>query len=309
MNFKTKSFKTKPIEILIGIFILFSLSRFVSEYFYLFDLFNHLKPISFIGFLILTVILLTQKKLLKASVYLTLGIIVNWGALPLSPVMENNNSTPTLKIAQYNLNVMNYDFKRVVRSVNQNSPDVISFQEVTHYWQKHLRANLRDYQFICQAINSPFGICVASKLEIKESKVVYFNHPRIPSIEFKTNIQGAEITFLSTHPKPPFNQQFFNSRNHHFEQIIENYQRQENLILIGDLNITQWSPIYSNLEHKINNKNTHSPFDMTWHTGLPIKLFQLDHILIDKGFKIKNSKVLDDIGSDHLPIYAEIQVR
>ena len=110
------------------------------------------------------------------------------------------------------------------------------------------------------------------------------------------------------HPKPPFNQSFFQQRNSYFIKLINKIKDYENLILVGDLNITQWSPIYHDLEKKLELRNTLSGFDNTWPSFLPFKIFQLDHIMLSKNLKLTNSKVLENVGSDHYPIISEINI-
>ena len=80
---------------------------------------------------------------------------------------------------------------------------------------------------------------------------------------------------------------------------------------MGDLNVTMWSPFYRSLAKISGLNNARQGFGIlpTQSAILPqyaIFSAPIDHCLISQEIKVKDFRVADNIGSDHLPIVAEL---
>ena len=192
--------------------------------------------------------------------------------------------------------------------VEEHHPNIISFQEATAIWSQVLKDSLPQYYFVCHELDTPFGICVAVNIPVVEEEVFFVQNNNVPSIFIRVTVDSEVFSVVLSHPKPPFTQQFFRQRNAHMEKLRIRFAAEENLIVIGDLNNTQWSPMYQSLEENLQVKNTLSGFQNTWPASFPIPIFQLDHILVSKHLDINNAEVLADVGSDHYPIIADISL-
>jgi len=224
------------------------------------------------------------------------------------PARQTVNES-SIKALHINLLMGNDNYDAVRKLIIEEKPDIISLQECTPSWYNELLPVLNEYHCTKKIIDSPFGICVASKIPVVSSEIQYLNNQRIPLIKLNLEHNGNSVTLYSVHPTPPFNQTLFESRNEYLDLLIDEVGNEESLIIIGDLNITQWSPYYQNLRKKLNIRNSKFVRSSTWPEFLPIQIFQLDHILISDGFQTKSSKVMSSVGSDHLPIVSEIFIR
>jgi endonuclease/exonuclease/phosphatase (EEP) superfamily protein YafD len=80
--------------------------------------------------------------------------------------------------------------------------------------------------------------------------VFHLNTPILPSIEADVQLPSRAIHLVATHPLPPMGARNFNHRNKHLALLGQRIQEQfrgdpaESVILLGDLNLTPWSPLF-----------------------------------------------------------------
>ncbi len=294
-------------SILVLILICFTISHIQGNY--ILDLLNHFRP-HLIVIAIITLILnfrIYGKRTI--SLLILFLVLLNFHMFNFSfPTKQTINETP-IKALHINLLMGNDNYDAVRKLIINENPDIISLQECTPDWYNELLPILNQYHCTKKIIDSPFGICVASKIPVVSSEIKYLNNQSPPLIKLNLEHNGDFITLYSIHPTPPFNQTLFESRNEYFDLFIDEVGNDESIIIIGDMNITQWSPYYQNFTKKLNIKNSKFVRSSTWPEFLPIQIFQLDHILVSEGFETKNSKVMNSVGSDHLPIVSEIVIR
>ena len=82
------------------------------------------------------------------------------------------------------------------------------------------------------------------------------------------------------------------------------------VLLVGDLNTTPWSPAFANL---LAQAQLDDPAQQFWPTGtwpavLPVGRIWIDHVLAGHGATVTSRTVLEDVGSDHLPVVASVTV-
>jgi endonuclease/exonuclease/phosphatase (EEP) superfamily protein YafD len=277
---------------------------------YLLDLINHFRPYLLLVFLCLIIYQALKKYQSKIWIYLVLALLLNLNTFPHLPsrLSSPELSNSTIKIMHLNLLAGNNNYQKTLNLIKTHNPHLISFQEATLAWEKKIQEELTEYNFVCKPIDSPFGICVAINIPIIEQSIFYLSDSHIPAIYIKSQVNNQYLSLVFVHPPPPFNSFFFEQRNAYYEKLINKIQGDENLILVGDLNITQWSPIYQELESKLSLRNTLSGFEHTWPSFFPVPIFQLDHILISQNLGLIKAQVLENIGSDHFPLISEIAI-
>jgi endonuclease/exonuclease/phosphatase (EEP) superfamily protein YafD len=113
----------------------------------------------------------------------------------------------------------------------------------------------------------------------------------------------------------------FAHRNQHL-QAIGNYLKnnRDSIVLVGDFNLTPWSPYYRQLISDTGLHNTRLGFGIlpTWirpatHVNYPSWLIPLvnipiDHIFVTKDLKVVRTYTGDNGNSDHAPIISELTI-
>lgn len=96
-----------------------------------------------------------------------------------------------------------------------------------------------------------------------------------------------------------------------FEQLLQLDAKsaQNPLIIVADLNASMWSPFYIKLIENTQMKNARKGFGIHGTYPAPLATISgvpIDHILLDEFFCCQDFKTGPYIGSDHLPIWADI---
>lgn len=84
------------------------------------------------------------------------------------------------------------------------------------------------------------------------------------------------------------------------------------VVLLGDLNLTPWSPRFGRLRDAggfADDAARHRGLDATWISASPVVGLALDHVLTGPGMRVACSRLGPDLGSDHLPVIADLTIR
>jgi len=80
----------------------------------------------------------------------------------------------------------------------------------------------------------------------------------------------------------------------------------ESFLMMGDFNLTPWAPQFRSLPGR---RAGDPRWTATWPSKLPWLGIPIDHILFDGDLELVEVRVLDSIGSDHLPVLARFRKR
>ena len=246
-------------------------------------------------------------------VLLNLAVILPWYFN--RPVITNAARYTPLKVFSYNVlwkNKDKKDYQRAIALVESEKPDIAIFQEVQSHWHEQLKALESSY---------PYHI-FAKKLEIE----VYSKLPLLnPEIKLYGTYRGLVIAdlpigdrktkFIATHAYPQlfFGQVGWLIRNEHLKIGIGEYVRDlsQPAIVLGDLNVSLWSPFYHSMIKTSGLRNARQGFGVLPTHSIVAPQFAalsapIDHCLITPEIQVKDFRLGKAIGSDHRPIIADL---
>jgi endonuclease/exonuclease/phosphatase (EEP) superfamily protein YafD len=227
-------------------------------------------------------------------------------------------SSNALKVMSFNINVENTQTAAIVQSIQAVNPDLVVVIEVTPSMMASINAELQSalpYNF-----RSPGGgLGILSKLPLQSPRDEKFDGSDATNLVTTVAYRDKSIKLIGTHPLVPIKPDRFVKRNQHL-QAIGNYLKktQETVILLGDFNLTPWSPYYRQLINMTGLQNTRLGFGIlpTWirpatHVKYPTWLITLvnipiDHIFVSKNIKVARTYVGENGNSDHAPIISEL---
>ncbi|MCO4783668.1 MAG: endonuclease/exonuclease/phosphatase family protein [Candidatus Cloacimonetes bacterium] len=305
---------TNLVEVLTAILLLQNLLSYFPQIYFGFELLSHFRPqYCFLSLLSSIYFLIVKQKLWSSLCLICLSINL-FSILPI--YLEHHPQTPVktptlISAMSINVLALNQNKKAVIDLIKAKNPTLISLQEVNNSWDKSLVVLDKTYPYklvIPQEDN--FGIALFSQLPLTESKVITYTKNSGPSITAKIEFQNTNIDILVTHPRPPINKMQFDQRNQHIINLSRSISINSNTILMGDLNVSMWSPYYKPLGQIAGLTNSRQGFGVfpTWPMHLPLLQIPIDHILVSSKFKILKTERLKHIGSDHLPIYCELEI-
>lgn len=85
-------------------------------------------------------------------------------------------------------------------------------------------------------------------------------------------------------------------------------ERKGPAVLVGDLNLTPWSPAFSRLVDTSSLRDSALGRGVvpTWLSSIPFIGLPIDHVLVSPDIGVRARRVGPDVGSDHFPVTAEL---
>lgn len=314
--------------LLLGI-ILITLLSIISSFRgnFLLELFSHFKIQYFVlNFLLFGLLVLARKQKFTVIGLFCLSIvlaeIVPW-YIPHTNIGINN---PTkLRVLSSNINNENQRYSQVLSLVRQEKPDIAIFMEINQDWVKQLDS-LKDILPYTIAKANPYnlGIAVYSKHPLKDASLTFFGTSQNPSIVGNLDINGQIVSLIAAHPPPPIKSALFKARNQQLNEIGKYIKSlKTRVIMVGDFNITMWSPYYKQFISKAGLKNARKGFGIvpTWpsktnyppYSKMPSLLTRLlsipiDHCLVSPGINVAKIRAGSYVGSDHRPLITDLVI-
>ena len=279
----------------------------------LLELMTHFRVQYLIGGILIAIIYVVVK--CRIGILLTL-FCIGLNAIEILPwyLPINHYSNRNLRVMTSNVMTSNQryeDFISFVRSIN---PEVLVVMEIDLNWHQHLEPlkSLLPYTLI-KPSNDNFGIAIFSKLPLETPQEHYWGRGLavVSSLTANIKVLDRSITLIATHPVPPLNDEYFNSRNAQMEEMSDFISKLGNeAIIMGDLNMSMWSPYYRNFVDRSHLINTRQGFGIqqSWPVDLPLLQIPIDHCLITSKIKVVNNQIGKDIGSDHYPLITDLVI-
>lgn len=293
--------------------------------------------------LLLAVVSLKLAKKPKAEVLATVVFLAFFAGLNLTQVAPYYSFKPqtahaatqqsTVRIMHFNvLGLLNRREEDVAAAIREADPHMVDLVEYTEDWQRKLEATgvFDNYPY---RVSGQAHMALYSKIPLTR-KELFFVPRDLPvantaNILARFNLDGKPVSLLVAHPVSPFLPKRLATQRKSFEMWVENRNRYgENLVIVGDLNTTPWSAEFKRLTSATDLRDSQLGFGIqpSWPTFLiplemrgktdakPTRLLQplaipIDHVLVSANIEVHDRKVGPFVGSDHLPVLAEIGLK
>lgn len=229
---------------------------------------------------------------------------------------DKTSSGQGIKISLFNVYTANRNFNSVLDEIKVNNPDIVILQETDKLWLENVSILKEQYPYYKeQAREDNFGIALYSKIKFIFSDTEEWTEYLLPVIRADFDYKNSTLSLYCVHTLPPANKEYINTRNEMLNQInsIIMKNKDKNIIIAGDLNTTVYSYAYKKFiaSTKITDAQTKKGIkDGTWSTlYIPFFRLPLEHILVTDKIKINSYKLGKNIGSDHFPVHAYIDIK
>jgi endonuclease/exonuclease/phosphatase (EEP) superfamily protein YafD len=224
----------------------------------------------------------------------------------------------SLKVMVSNVLTHNHRHENVIADISNNAPDIVAILELSSSLAAELETRLGvdyPYRIVRPMDAGNFGIGIYSRHPFEQSDVFALN-TEIESIGATFSIDGTRFRFFATHPLPPIGKRNFELRNAHLDQLAVRVQQanvRETLptIVVGDLNVTPWSPYFLQFVKAAGLYRVSGRFALTptWYRvpAFPFGLV-LDHVLVSEGLRASEHTVGPEIGSDHRSVTVSVGI-
>jgi len=232
-----------------------------------------------------------------------------------SKKIKNYSPENMIKILSANIYIENSDYELIFKEITKVNPDLVLLVETDSKWAEKCRFLKKTHPYYIEIPKeNTYGMLLFSKLPMLDTEVKYLTDSEVPSIFTKIKLKsGRVIRFIGLHPRPPRPQEGSSKQRDLALKMVSNqidFSIGEPTIVAGDLNDVAWS--HSSREF-LRTSGLKDPrkgrgFFNSFHVNWSFLRFPLDHIFHSKHFKTLRIEILGDVGSDHYPIFAELQV-
>jgi endonuclease/exonuclease/phosphatase (EEP) superfamily protein YafD len=289
----------------------------LSFEFWLVDLAAHFQVQYAIALLILILVAVRQR-LWERFFFLCFPLLFCLNTLlPYFPAQEGktevtNQMPPRLRILHANVLLKNRNPLPVLKLIQETEPEIVSLQEVDPAWLERLAPVLKRYPYQVTAVKPGciYGVALFSKSPLENPEIHYYGGIGRPTLLADLQWQGRRITLVAMHPHSPGSWKRYLWRNMQLFAFAKARKTLgPNLIVMGDLNNTPFSPSFKTLlkETGLHNSRQGQGLYPTWPAALPMLWIPIDHILLSDSLRIHAMRVGPYIGSDHLPLIAEVE--
>ena len=226
-----------------------------------------------------------------------------------------SSDAPRIKILFSNVLMTNRDAGRLRDLIEARDPDVVLLVETDQWWQEQMaELECRYPHRVLHPLENTYGMLLYSRLDLIDPEVKFLIQDDIPSIHSGVRLaNGTRIEIRCLHPRPPVPTEESDSLPRDAEILIvgkENREDPRPFIVFGDLNDVAWSRtnyLFQNISGLLDPRVGRG-FYHTFHAGIPLLRFPLDHFFHSKHFRVGDFRRLRNIGSDHFPVYIELSL-
>lgn len=211
----------------------------------------------------------------------------------------------------FNVLQTNRRYADTLALIHEHKPDIVLLLETDQGWVDAMASIHDDYPHRhLHPLDNLYGLAFYSRLTVDEAEINYLVEEGIPSIFARLRTRGGRaFHYVGLHPRPPQYGKDTEERDAEIA-IAARHAAEKTLpvLAMGDFNDVAWSRT-SHMFKRIGgylDPRIGRGFFATFPAALPVCRWPLDHLFITPEFTVGSVAVLRNVGSDHLPVIAEV---
>lgn len=315
------------LEVSGSLIVLMSLISLIRSDYWTFRVFEYPRlqklvfSISILGIYLSLYFSLELRELLFAGAFAINSLYLCYLIFPFTPIARKvilpaKSHQPDNRISILSSNVLqdNKNAAGCLKIIKKYDPDIVLLLETDQFWYESTLTLRETYPHeTLVPLNNTYGMLLYSRLELSDTEVRYLVDEEIPSIKTVVTLpSGKKVQLYCVHPTPPVPGENLYSTERDKELLLVAKDVKANslpCIVVGDLNDVAWS-YTTDLFTKISgllDPRIGRGFYNTFHAGIPLLRFPLDHVFCSTDFKLVQMARLENFSSDHFPILLSLQ--
>lgn len=307
------------LSMLAGLLALVTLAVLAARLWWPFDLLSHFRLQYVIVALVLLVVALAVGARPAAAVLAVVVIVHGWAVrdLWLPPTASPLSGGVPVSIISINVLSANQRPEAVGAFIHDRRPDIAVLVDAQgERWRETLARLAAVFPHAApdhwREATSP--VVILSRFPIRFDRLAPQVADRPPFLLTTMDIAGREVTVTGVHPTSPdaFNGAESRARNRQLDMLADALGRSDApAIVAGDFNTSLWSPHARDLLRATGLRAAAAGFG--WHATWPHRpryvRVPIDHVLVRGPIGVRGFRRGPAVGSDHLPILADLVVR
>lgn len=256
----------------------------------------------------------------RGIVIVAMVLVIGWQGLRIYPYTTLAKTEVAQAViskencfSAFSFNVLqtNRDYARTISLIDREDPDIVLLLETDEKWETALKPVIDRYPHRSSApLDNLYGLILLSRLPVEDVEVTWLIDTETPSV-FATmqTPGGTKFRYIGLHPRPPQPGENTEKRDGEIA-IAARHAKLTNLpvLAMGDFNDVAWSrtsQMFKRIGGYLDPRVGRGLY-ATFPANLPGLRWPLDHLFISPDFTLVNMKVLENVGSDHLPVFAQL---
>ena len=221
---------------------------------------------------------------------------------------------PRIRVMSSNVLGPNRQSDRLLALVREYRPDMLVTLESDQWWETQLEPLAEEYPHSIRCpLDNLYGMHVFSRLPLEEPELCFLVEDDVPSMHARVRVSdnlAVRMHFL--HPAPPSPTENDESTERDVELLVvaRSIQHSDDPVIVsGDLNDVAWSPttrLFRKISGLLDPRVGRGMYN-TFHAHHWFLRWPLDHFFHSAHFRFVRLLRLPDIGSDHFPVFIELQ--
>lgn len=246
---------------------------------------------------------------------------ISWVISPAATSRVDATVPKAITVMAANVFTGNQNYEEIERQFRNSDCDVVVISELSFGLSRHLSQGFaKDYPHFTEfpADRGNFGIGMYSRLPLTNASVEFLTDDSIPTVIADVQANGKDFHIVGVHTLPPIGNTMFQHRNRHLKLIADHVQHQMEVdsnaavIVMGDLNLTPWSPFFAEFlsDANLSQATQGGQLRPTWYRWplFPFGLV-LDHVLLSDQLICISRTIGKPAGSDHRFVTVEVGCR
>lgn len=227
-------------------------------------------------------------------------------------VTKNLKGAQKISIISANIYQFNKKYGKFHDLIRRHQPDIFITLESNADWEIANRILEKDYPHTQKmTLENTYGMHLYSKIPFDSAEFHFFVADDVPSVEVHfTTYEGQKFVLFGVHPPPPSPTEERTSKERDGDLLaLAKKIKEKGLpsLVIGDFNTVAWSDtsILFRKTSELIDARVGRGILATFHAKYWFFRVPLDLLFHSPEITIEKLQTLEDIGSDHFPIYCE----
>lgn len=213
-----------------------------------------------------------------------------------------------LDVMTVNVSARNERFDTLIATIERERPDLVLIVELTERWVRALETLADDFAYRELVPNDDaFGLGLLSRYPIRIASRGTLG--ATAAIDAYVDGPSGPFRVLGVHLRPPTSARLAAERNGQLTELAARRAAIDGpLIVLGDFNVSPYSPYYSDWVTETGLVDTlegRGP-SATWPSFMPVLGIPIDHCLVSEHFTVLTRRHLSEFGSDHYPVHVSL---
>ena len=229
------------------------------------------------------------------------------------PVPAAHAAAPAFRFVTFNQFARNRNAPAIGHWLEASQADVVALQELSSPQAvQALAALMPSYPNVYAQVGRWSDVAVFSRWPILDAQAIELVPGGAQAAKLRIDWRGQPVTVIAVHLHWPIGAENVRYRNAELLALAAMAQRiGEPLLIGGDFNITQWSPVFAAAFAASPLKDCARGQGLvnSWPTYFPPAAIRIDHCLASRQWRVLNLRAGPSLGSDHRPMVNDLTLQ